>query len=105
MIKASPHPIQPTIMLIGSSKVYCCLVSSFGLLVSFQLVIGILQHFSIVLVSYKISFSLVLVSYKSLGLVLVLVSYKTMVAILGQSTYTIIVGNVIFCFHGMNAAC
>ena len=32
---------------------YCCLVSSFGLLVSFQLVIGILQHFSIVLVSYK----------------------------------------------------
>ena len=29
------------------------LVSSFGLLVSFQLVIGILQHFSIVLVSYK----------------------------------------------------
>ena len=34
-------------------KVYCCLVSSFGLLVSFQLVIGILQHFSIVLVSYK----------------------------------------------------
>ena len=33
--------------------VYCCLVSSFGLLVSFQLVIGILQHLSIVLVSYK----------------------------------------------------
>ena len=32
---------------------YCCLVSSFGLLVNFQLVIGILQHFSIVLVSYK----------------------------------------------------
>ena len=32
---------------------YYCLVSSFGLLVSFQLVIGILQHFSIVLVSYK----------------------------------------------------
>ena len=32
---------------------YCCLVSCFGLLVSFQLVIGILQHFSIVLVSYK----------------------------------------------------
>ena len=33
---------------------YCCLVSSFGLLVSFQLIIGILQHIiSIVLVSYK----------------------------------------------------
>ena len=32
---------------------YCCLVSSFGQLVSFQLIIGILQHFSIVLVSYK----------------------------------------------------
>ena len=32
---------------------YRCLVSSFGLLVSFQLVIGILQHFSLVLVSYK----------------------------------------------------
>ena len=36
-----------------SSQKYCCLVSSFGLLVSFQLVIGILQHFSIALVSYK----------------------------------------------------
>ena len=35
------------------SSWYCCLVSSFGLLVSFQLVIGILQHFSIVLVSYR----------------------------------------------------
>ena len=34
------------IMIIAIS--YCCLVSSFGLLVSFQLVIGILQHFSIV---------------------------------------------------------
>ena len=38
---------------VCSSLKYCCLVSSFGLLVSFQLVIGILQHFSIVLVSYK----------------------------------------------------
>ena len=66
---------------------HCCLVSSFELLVSFQLVIGILQHFSIVLVSYKsLVFLLVLVSYKSLALVLVLVSYKTMVVILGQST-------------------
>ena len=36
---------------LGEIVVYCCLVSSFGLLVSFQLVIGILQHFSIVLVS------------------------------------------------------
>ena len=54
---------------------YCCLVSSFGLLVSFQLVIGILKHFSIVLVSYK-----------SLALVLVLVSYKTMVAIQHTAT-------------------
>ena len=38
---------------LGAILLYCCLVSSFGLLVSFQLVIGILQHFSIVLVSYK----------------------------------------------------
>ena len=49
---------------------YCCLVSSFGLLVSFQLVIGILQHFSIVLVSYK-SLVFLLVSYKSLVFLLV----------------------------------
>ena len=34
-------------------KAHCCLVSGFWLLVSFQLVIGILQHFSIVLVNYE----------------------------------------------------
>ena len=56
------------------ARAYCCLVSSFGLLVSFQLVIGILQHFSL----------------QEPSISLVLVSYKTMVAILGQSTYTII---------------
>ena len=38
---------------VGAYGKYCCLVSSFGLLVSFQLVIGILQHFSIVLVSTR----------------------------------------------------
>ena len=38
---------------VTTFPLHCCLVSSFGLLVSFQLVIGILQHFSIVLVSYK----------------------------------------------------
>ena len=37
---------------VGAYGKYCCLVSSFGLLVSFQLVIGIL-HLSIVLVSHK----------------------------------------------------
>ena len=46
-------PLYTVELLFQLPRMYCCLVSSFGLLVSFQLVIGILQHFSIVLVSYK----------------------------------------------------
>ena len=43
-------------MLNQGHNNYCCLVSSFGLLVSFQLVFGILHHFSIVLVTRALYF-------------------------------------------------